>query len=73
MRDFCLVFPHYTWTFPDGNTHNQIDHILIGDGGRVTLDVRICRGADYDTDHYMVVENLGIILRWIFRKWEVGV
>jgi len=58
------MFPHrnfhkYTWTSPDGKTHYQIDHILI-DRRRQSriLDVRSFRGADCDTDHYLVVAKL---------------
>jgi hypothetical protein len=57
------TFPHrdihkHTWTSPDGVTHNQIDHVLIDKRHLNILGVRSFRGADCDTDHYLVVEKL---------------
>jgi hypothetical protein len=58
------MFPHcnihkYTWTSPEGNTHNQIDHILVDRRRHSSiLDVRSFRGADCDTDHWLAVAEL---------------
>jgi hypothetical protein len=64
LRLKSTMFPHrnihkYTWTSPDGKTHNQIDHILV-DSRRHSnvLDVRLFRAADCDSDHYLVVANV---------------
>jgi endonuclease/exonuclease/phosphatase family metal-dependent hydrolase len=57
LRFKSTMFPYrnihkYTWTSPDGETHNQIDHILV-DRRRHSnvLDVRSFRAADCDSDH----------------------
>jgi hypothetical protein len=58
------MFPHrsihkYTWTSPDGKTHYQIDHILIDRRRHSSiLDVGSFRGADCDSDHYLVVAKV---------------
>ena len=49
----------HTWTSPDEKTHNQIDHILTDRSRQSSiLDVRSFRGADCDTDHYLVVAKI---------------
>jgi hypothetical protein len=74
------MFPYrdihkYTWTCPDGKTHNQIDHILIDRRRHSSiLDVRSFRGVDCDSDHYLVVakvrERLTVTKRMV-KKMDV--
>lgn len=44
-----------TWRSPDGFTRNQIDHVLIDARHGTDIQfVRTCRGADIDSDHFLV-------------------
>ncbi|RUS69107.1 hypothetical protein EGW08_023132 [Elysia chlorotica] len=63
------IFPHktihnITWTYPDGRTQNQINHITIGRKWRRSLqDVRAKRGADAASDHQLVIAVLKLKLK----------
>ena len=53
----------HTWTSPNGKTHNQIDHILIDRRWHSSmLDARSFRGAECDTDPYLVVAKVRVRL-----------
>jgi hypothetical protein len=57
---FCHKNIHKaTWRYPDGQTMNQIDRILIDMRHKSNLmDVRTFRGANIDYDHFLVVSEL---------------
>jgi hypothetical protein len=63
LRVKSTMFPYrniykYTWTYPDGKTHNQIGHILVDRRRHSNVhDVQSFRAADCDSDHYLVVGN----------------
>jgi len=73
LADFCAfneliiggtLFPHknchkVTWVSPDHRTENQIDHVMVRQRWRGSLqDVRTKRGADIGSDHHLVVAKL---------------
>ena len=58
------LFPHHryhkaTWISPDHQTENQIDHIIVRQRWRTSLqDIKVRRGADIGSDHHLVVAKL---------------
>ena len=77
LADFCAcneliiggtLFPHRqchkaTWMSPDHLTENQIDHVVVRQRWKSSLeDVRVRRGADIGSDHHLVVAKLRIKL-----------
>jgi hypothetical protein len=48
-----------TWKSPDGQTMNEIYHILTDMRHKSNLmDIRTFRGANTDSDHFLVVSKL---------------
>jgi hypothetical protein len=64
LRVKNTMFPHrnihkYTWSSPDGKTHNRIAHIPVDRRRHSNVpDFRSFRAADCDTDHYLVVAKV---------------
>lgn len=73
MVSFCALgnlaiastmFPHenihrYTWTSPNGQHHNQIDHMAVRSNfKRLLQDVRAYRDADCASDHNLVIAKI---------------
>ncbi|KAL4084269.1 hypothetical protein QTP88_028094 [Uroleucon formosanum] len=53
-----------TWRSPDGRYTNQIDHVLINSRfSNCIQDVRTVRGADCDSDHYLVKVKMKLKLK----------
>lgn len=63
------TFPHKnihkaTWKSPDRNTLNQIDHILIKNRFRSSINnIRIYRGTYIDTDHFLLISKFKLKLQ----------
>ncbi|XP_008179496.1 craniofacial development protein 2-like [Acyrthosiphon pisum] len=58
----------HTWVSPNGLTKNQIDHAMISKKHMSCIsNVRSYRGADADTDHYLIIAHFRIRLS---SKWK---
>lgn len=74
LKISSTYFPHknihkQTWKSPDGRTSNQIDHVLASAKHVKSItDIKSCRGANIDSDHYLVKINIRYKVSRSFNK-----
>ena len=62
----------YTWTSPNGQYRNQIDHVTIrSQFKRSVYDTRVHRGADVGSDHNPVISKTKLRLNSTGKKQEI--
>ena len=70
------MFPHkevhkYTWTSPDGQHQNQIDHVVVRSPfKRSVQDTKTYRGADVGSDHKLIITKVKLTLSSTRKKQE---
>ena len=70
------MFPHkdvhkYTWTSPDSQYRNQIDHMAIRSQFKTSVqDTRVHGGADVGSDHNLVITKSKLRLNSTGKKQE---
>jgi hypothetical protein len=58
MFPHCTI-PEYSWAFPNGKMHNQIDHVLTDNSWcSIIVLVQPFRATDCDIDHYLVLAEV---------------
>lgn len=61
-----------TWRSPDGKTMNEIDYICISRRWRSAVtDVRVFRGADVASDHYLLLSSIRLRLKQIPKQKHI--
>ncbi|XP_025423466.1 craniofacial development protein 2-like [Sipha flava] len=74
LRVKSTMFPHKNihkgiWRSPDGRHVDQIDHVLVNERfNNSIMDVKTVRGADSDSDHFLVAGRLRVKLK---RRQEI--
>jgi hypothetical protein len=65
----CKEVHKQTWRSTDGKTNNHIDHTLTK-RLQAVYDVKSCRGANHDSDHFLVKGKYSC--KTGYRKHEIN-